>query len=158
LPGGGFRRGSLVEWLGDGPGSGVSHFPLITLRELQQQGGTVVVVDRHHRFYPPAAVAAGIDLAQVLVVRPETEADELWAIDQALRGREVAAVLAWPDRLDSFAFRRRQLAAEEHGTLGLLVRPAGVLRQPTWADVRLLVSPRRSTSTWRWNVQLLRAG
>jgi protein ImuA len=162
LPEGGFRRGSLVEWLGAGPGSGVSQFPVATLRHLQEQGGSVVVVDRSHRFYPPAAVAAGIDLAQVLVVRPETEADELWAIDQALRCSEVAAVLAWPERIDSFAFRRLQLAAEEHGTLGLLVRPRGVLREPTWADVRFLVSPRRGSSTessgWRWNVQLLRAG
>ena len=158
LPEGGLRRGSLVEWLGDGLGSGVSLFPLMTICNLQEQGGKVVVVDRQQRFYPPAAAAAGIDLARTIVVRPTTEPDELWAIEQALRCGEVAAVLAWPDRLDSFVFHRLQLAVEEHGSLGLLVRPAGALRQPRCAEVRLLVSPRTGSLTWRWNVQLLRAG
>ena len=38
-------------------------------------------------------------------------------------------------------FRRLQLAAEEGGGLGLLVRPQGVQHEPSWAEVRLLVEP-----------------
>lgn len=165
LPDAGFRGGTLVEWLGDGPASGVSMFPLMAARELQQtrsherpgDPATLVVVDRQHRFYPPAAAAWGIDLAQTIIVRPATDQDELWAIDQAIRCPHIAAVLAWPDRIDTYALRRLQLAAEESGVLGLLVRPMSAAREPTWADLRLAVSSRPSTKDWRWNVRLLRA-
>src|SRR5690606_15354593 len=141
LPEHGVRSGSLVEWIGDGPGRGVRLLALRTAHGLQAEGGTIVVVDRQQRFYAPAAAAAGVNLPRTIVVRPTTDQDELWAIDQAMRCPHVEGVVAWPDRIDSYTFRRLQLAAEESGTLGLLVRPAAAEREPTWADVRLKVSP-----------------
>jgi hypothetical protein len=53
----------------------------------------------------------------------------------------VAAVVAWPQKLDARTFRRLQLAAEQGGTLGLLVRPQRVRHEPSWAEVRLWVEP-----------------
>ncbi|MCH2114858.1 MAG: hypothetical protein MK171_08115 [Pirellulales bacterium] len=156
LPGGGIRTGSLIEWLGDGPGSGVSLLPLTMVRAVQENGGMVVIVDRQgtgcqgkgrqgkgHRsnFYPPAAAAWGIDLENIVVVHPDNDADQLWAIDQALRCADVATVMAWPNHIDSHTFRRWQLAAESSGTVGLFVRPSHVQGEPTWANLRLLVSP-----------------
>ncbi len=164
LPGRGLRGGMLVEWLADGPGSGASLLPVVAVRQLQQTGGAIVVVDRQGHFYPPAASAWGIDLAQTIVIRPTTEADELWAIDQAMRTADVAAVLAWPAKLDSFTFRRLQLAAESSGAVGLLVRPGRAQHEPTWAAARLLVSPLPSDideedelpTCWRLGVTLLK--
>jgi len=146
LLGGGIRAGSLIEWLGDGPGSGVSLLPLAAVRAVQQNGGVVVIVDREgidrrSNFYPPAAAAWGIDLEKVVVVHPVNDSDELWAIDQALRCTDVAAVMAWPNRIGSHTFRRWQLAAESSGAVGLFVRPAREQGEPTWANLRLLVSP-----------------
>jgi protein ImuA len=82
------------------------------------------------------AAGWGIDLAKVLVLRPTSEADAVWALDQALRCRGVGAVWAACDRLDMRNFRRLQLAAECGGTVGLLIRPARLRGQPTWADVQ----------------------
>jgi protein ImuA len=145
LPDRGFRRGTLVEWLSGGEGAGTVTLALLVARQACLQGGALVVLDRSREFYPPAAARLGIDLARLIVVQPAGQADHHWALDQSLRCPAVAAALAWPDAmgetLDSRTFRRLQLAAEEGGGLGLLVRPESVRQQPSWADVRLLVEP-----------------
>jgi hypothetical protein len=155
LPYGGLRRGSLVEWLSEEPGSGAGMFALAAAREAQRDGGAILVVDRSGAFYPPAAAARGLDLTSLVVVHPKSDRDEQWALDQALRCEHVAAVLAWPRRLDDRAFRRLQLAAETSGAMGLLLRPASAQREPSWADVRMLVTPRASLTGWRLGLRLL---
>lgn len=156
LPGRGLVRGSLVEWLGDGPGSGAGTLALVAAREACRSGGLLIVVDRDGTFYPPAAAVWGTDLQNTMVVRPENDKDECWSLDQALRCRHVAAVVAWPSRLDAHTFRRLQLAAEDGGCLGLFVRPQAVRGDPSWADLQLSVSPQASQAGWRLVVQLLR--
>jgi protein ImuA len=115
---------------------------LMSAREACRDGGVLVVIDRPQTFYPPAAAAWGIDLDRLIVVRPQSARDELWAVVQALRSPAVAAMWAAIDRLDSRAFRRLQLAAQAGRTLGVLMRPARARRQPSWADVTLEVGPR----------------
>lgn len=141
LPGGGLRRGWLVEWLSARPGSGSLTLALAAAREAARSGGAVVVVDRQRSFYPPAAVQWGIPLARLLVVRPASDADTSWAVDQVLRSAGVAAALCWPGRWSDHAFRRLQLAAEQSGALGLLLREERARHEPSWAQLRLLVEP-----------------
>lgn len=141
LPEQGFRRGTLVEWLADDDGTGAQTLALGTAREACREGGALVVLDEAREFYPPAAVRLGIEPDRLIVVRAANPADNTWALDQALRCLGVAAVLAWPEKLDGRTFRRLQLAAEQGGGLGLLIRPQRVRHEPSWADVRLLVEP-----------------
>ena len=141
LPQGGFRRGSLVEWCAAARGGGAGTLALLAAREACRSGGTLVVLDRRREFYPPAAVVWGLELSQLLIVRPREKADKLWAWDQALRCPAVAAVWGSLRELDGRAFRRLQLAAEQGRGLGLLLRPAAARDQPSWADVRLFVQP-----------------
>ena len=141
LPERGFRRGTLVEWLSAGEGAGAWTLALLAAREACRNGGAMVVLDRHRQFCPPAAVRLGIEPDQLVVVHADSAADDAWAMDQVLRSPAVAAVLAWPERIDGRTFRRWQLAAEEGGCLGLLLRPAAVRTDPSWAEVRLLVEP-----------------
>jgi protein ImuA len=141
LPERGFRRGALVEWLSPGDGTGAGTLALLTAREASRHEGVVVVLDRHREFCPTAAVRLGIAPQQFIVVHAQSAADNDWAMDQALRSPAVAAVLAWPERLDDRTFRRWQLAAEEGGCLGLLLRPETARDEPSWADVRLWVEP-----------------
>jgi len=141
LPAGGFHRGTLVEWLAVGDGSGVETLALLAAREACREGGALIVLDRAGEFYPPAAVRLGIEPQGLIVVRVANEADHAWALDQVLRCPAVAAVVAWPQRLEAKTFRRLQLAAEQGGSLGLLVRPERVRNEPSWADVRLWVQP-----------------
>jgi hypothetical protein len=147
-----------VEWLGE-EGSGASTLALVMARQswqTWQRGKTLVVVDRQRRFYPPAAAALGIDLQSIVVARPRTLLDHEWTLNQALRCPAVAAVLCWPQKVDSRAFRRLQLSAEKGGSLGLILRGAAAIREPSWADVRLLVHPLRSPERRRFQVEVLR--
>ncbi len=141
LPEGGFRRGTLVEWIAAVPGSGTTLLALSSAREACQDGRMLVIVDRRREFYPPAAASLGLSMEQIVLVRPSSAADEAWTMDQSLRSAGVGAVLIWPDKLDDHTFRRWQLAAEASGAIGLLVRPAAARTSPSWAEVKLLVTP-----------------
>src|SRR5262245_21924641 len=143
LPGGGLRHGMLVEWLAEQAGGGAATLSLVAAREACRIGGVLVVIDRRQTFYPPAAVAWGIEPKRMVVVHPRTAREELWAAVQSLRSPVVAAMWAEIERLDNRGFRRLQLAAEAGRTLGLVVRPAKVRAQPSWADVRLTVGTRQ---------------
>jgi protein ImuA len=137
LPGSGLQHGMLVEWLAQRPACGAATLALLAAREACRTGGLLVVLDRAGMFYPLAAAGWGVDPARLLVVRPPTARDEIWAAVQALRSPVVAALWTMIDRLESRNFRRLQLAAEAGRTLGVLVRGAAARGQPSWADVRL---------------------
>ncbi len=158
LPEKGFRPGTLVEWLCRGEGDGTATLAFraaagacVPRRACVAAGRWSCSIGRGE-FYPLAAVAQGIEPARLIVVHPGNKADHTWALDQALRCPAVAAVVAWPEsldgKLDGRTFRRLQLAAEQGGGLGLLIRPESVRCQPSWADVRLLVEPLPSTSPY----------
>ncbi|QDU91481.1 hypothetical protein Pla175_49100 [Pirellulimonas nuda] len=110
------------------------------------RGGELVVIDPRGAFYPPAAAAWGVDLRRLLLVRPSGPRDLFWSLLAALRSPAVGAVWAECDRIPTHTFRALCLAAEEGGTLGMLVRPASALDAPTWADAQLRVSHAPSSS------------
>ena len=156
LPTAGFWPGILIEWLAEAEGSGAETLAMLAAREAITRGGTFVVLDREGRFYPPAAAALGIDLERTIVVRARRLQDELWALDQALRSRSVAVACVSLERLDWRWFRRLQLAVEQGGGLGFLLRPANVRGQPTWSQVQLLVQPQPSPGPRRLRIEITR--
>ncbi len=214
LPSGGLRRGSLIEWLaGDvaqasGPtgsmaagkaivgepaadsiasGAGaVSLAVAIACQIASAPTGprSIVVVDRGGWFHPPAVLPWLTDSRQLVVARPSHDDDEIWAIDQALRCRGVAAVVAWPRGVAgrsawgsrepahaggrrggpkpgsqwTVAMRRWQLAARASGAIGLLVRPAVAAREPSWAEARLAISPLPGGTLLTRRLQILKVG
>jgi len=145
LPQRGLYQGSLVEWLVRGDGTAVETLAMLAAREASRERGAVVVIDPNGEFYPPAAVRLGIDPARLIVVRTTGTADNAWALHQVVRCPGTAAVLAWPElyrgKLDSRTLRRLQLAAEQSGAIGLLIRPDRARHEPSWAGVRLLIEP-----------------
>ena len=162
LPAGGLQRGTLVECfpsLESESGSGAGTLAMLLTRAVVGQSGVLVAIDRRRRFYPPAAVALGIDWQQLILVRPSHPAEELWALDQALRCGGVRAVWAPVEKLSAHDFRRLQLAAENSGCIGFLLRPARLRKAPSWAHVQLTVTPlpsRPESENRRLEIQLLR--
>jgi hypothetical protein len=138
LPGQGLHRGTLIEYLAE-IGSGAAALALIAARQACCEGGALVLVDRSRSFHPPAAANLGVDLASVVFVQPRTKKDYLWALNQSLSCQGVGAVVCWPEKLDSRAFRQLQLAAESCATTGLFLRPPSVRGHPTWSELQLLV-------------------
>jgi protein ImuA len=144
----GFHRGTLIEYLAE-VGSGAVALSLIAAREACREGGALVLMDRENVFHPPAAANLGVDLANVVFVRPRTRNDYLWALNQSLSCQGVGAVVCWPDKLDSRAFRQLQLAAESCGTTGLFLRPPSVRGHPVWSELQLFVETLPAASQHR---------
>ncbi len=140
LPHGGYDAGTIVEYLQSSTQCGAISLALIAAREaLHSTDRACLFVDWQQQFYPPAASALGIDLKRLIIVRPQTLAERLWAIDQALRSSAIVAVIAEIEHIDDRSARRLQLAAERGGGVGLLVRGEAARHQPSWAEIQWLV-------------------
>ncbi len=140
LPAGGYTAGSVIEYLRRTPACGASYLAFLAAASaMRATNGFLVVVDNLGHFYPPLLASFGIDLAKVVFVRPDSQADMIWTIDQSLRTPAVAAVICEIIRLDDRSARRLQLAAERGGGLALLLRSAAARNSPSWAEVQWLV-------------------
>lgn len=140
----GVRPGSLVEWLGDGDASGAGTVSLIAGCQVCPEGRPVVLIDPRGDLFPLSLSLLGFDLSRLVLIRPASGREALWACEEALRCEAVGVVWANIERIASTDFRRLRLAAEESRGIGFLVRSAKAVPQPSWAEVRLKVHPRPS--------------
>jgi hypothetical protein len=145
LPGGGWPAASLVEILLDATGLGEVQLLLPALVQAQQRtaGADVpwlVWVGPPHEPYAPALAQNGLSLERLLIVRPATATEALWAAEQALASGVCAAVLLWLKGSDDRWLRRLKLAAEEGGALGVLFRPERHRFESSPASLRLLMT------------------
>ena len=131
LPGGGFPRGGLSAIRG-GPASGKTGVALGALREAQAGGALVAFVDGRGQLYPPAALALGVDLARLLIVRPaRAELPGLWAAEVLLASGAFPAVAvdvplrSLPAARAEPMLRRLRAAAEKGGAAALLLSAPG---------------------------------
>ncbi|MCC2638682.1 MAG: sulA2 [Moraxellaceae bacterium] len=135
---GGWPLGALTELLPRTPGQG--ELPLLApaLRAALARPGWLVLVCPPGLPHAPGWAAAGLPVERLLVLRPGTPRDWLWAVDQAARAGQ-PAVLAWPGRvtLDGKSLRRLQLAAAEGGGLLVLSRRPGQADEPSPAALRV---------------------
>lgn len=167
LPDRGVLAGSLLEWLQAGPGSGAGSVVLNLLGQVLDQSllkrsdaghegrgrrgavadaraarlpnPAIVIVDRQRQFS-----AAGIDpesrlWRHLVVVRPGSDQDALWAWEQSLRSPGVLGAVYWAESIPDRSLRRIKLATESGGGLAMLIRGARWKRATSWADVRLEV-------------------
>jgi hypothetical protein len=147
LPGGGWPTASLIEVLLDETGLGEVQLFLPALVACQQSttsgGGDapwLVWIAPPHEPYAPALAQQGIELRRLLVVRPSTATEALWAAEQALSSGVCAAVLLWLKGTDDRWLRRLKLAAEAGGSLGVLFRPERHRFESSPASLRLGLS------------------
>jgi cell division inhibitor SulA/protein ImuA len=146
LPGGGWPTASLIEVLLDETGLGeVQLFlPALVACQRSTQAGSeapwLVWIAPPHEPYAPALAQQGIELGRLLVVRPSTATEALWAAEQALSSGVCAAVLLWLKGTDDRWLRRLKLAAEAGGSLGVLFRPARHRFESSPANLRLSLS------------------
>lgn len=146
LPDRGLLRGSLSEWIDSENGGGATSLAM-RLALQAQRDGPVVVVDLEQTVYAPALQAAGVCLDNVILVRPSSRKDALWAVEQSLGCPGIGAVIYRVDHLKTAEFRRLQLAAESSTVIGILIRPPDARTQSGWSDVRLLVTPAPAPSS-----------
>lgn len=170
LPGGGLVRGGMHEFLPN-PGdagahglvasllSGLSAGPILWCRH-REKGDPLGQADMP---YGPGLAAMGLDAARLVLVRPDSEDEALWVLEEALRCSSLAAVVGDGVLPGPVAIRRLQLAAEDGGALGLLILPPLARPPPSVALTRWHVAgmpdgpPHEGGGRPRWLVTLLRA-
>lgn len=159
LPRGGLHPATLTEWVAahDSAAAGSLAMVAAAHRLDQVPNRPLIVVDCEGTLYPPAIVALGVPSERVILLRPRSGNDALWAIDQSLRCGAVAAVwAALPMRLDDRDARRLQLASETGQTPGLLVRNFSARGKPSFAEVQFYVCEKRRVVAHRQR-QLVRS-
>lgn len=133
LPNGGLARHALHEVApvsyADLPAAG-GFFAALLARILAADGGLAVLVTAARgfadcgRLYGHGLAGLGLDPARLLLVQTETDADALWAIEEALQSRAAAVVAGCLGAgLDLTASRRLHLAAGGAGVPAVLLRP-----------------------------------
>lgn len=117
----GLRRGCLHEFSGEG----AEAFAAVLSGRLE--GPVLWCADMldGSALYPPGLVAFGLDHRRLILVRCRKPREILAAMEDGLRCRALAAVIGeLPGGIDLTASRRLQLAAENSGVTGFLVRSA----------------------------------
>ncbi|QIL80091.1 translesion DNA synthesis-associated protein ImuA [Diaphorobacter sp. HDW4A] len=162
LPGGGWPVGGMSEILL--PGSSHPEWSLVAgalarvLLERGVQQHAVLVAPPFQAFVPFAEVV-GVDARQLCCVHPErsslemmkkkgpqfADASSVWVSEQALRCRDVCAVLVWLPHAQSQALRRLQLLAAQQRQLLWVFRPEQARLQSSPAPLRLWVSAQEKT-------------
>ena len=140
LPGGGWPVGALVEVLQ--AHSGHNDWRLLLPALVQTQGVLVLVAPPHMPFAPGLA-GQGLAPERLLCINPPAPfapAARLWAAEQALRCKDVVAVLAWLPQARADALRRLQIAAAEHRKLLFVMRPAQAQHESSPAVLRLITT------------------
>ena len=158
-PGGAFARGAVHELL-HAPGHAAPMFPTAWLAKCAAEQNAVVWSDPARELYPPALAALGIPLERLFLLHPASEADQIWALAECLRCRGVSAVVAAlppRQRISRVEARRLQLAAEQGGGVGLLMRSAAGRSSNVHAAVTrwLVRSESGERNVQRWRIQLI---
>jgi protein ImuA len=84
--------------------------------------GWIAWVTQEGDLYAPGLAAFGLDLRRLILVAARRDAEVCWALEEALRSRCLAAVVAEVGVLTLTATRRLQLAAEQAGIPCFLLR------------------------------------
>ncbi|MFN2646799.1 MAG: translesion DNA synthesis-associated protein ImuA [Burkholderiales bacterium] len=140
LPGDGWPRQGLTEVLADGDGIGELALILPVLGRLARAGERIVFLAPPYEPYAPALAAAGVDLVNLLVVRPAQRVDTLWAAEQALRSGSCHALAAWLPKVRYVELQRLALAAQASKALAWLFRPLAAATESSPACLRLALS------------------
>ena len=137
LPGGGWPTGALTEILSGRQGIGELQLVLPALAALSWAGKRTVWLAPPHLPYAPALAAAGMDLAQLAVVRAPGRRDALWAAEQVLRAKSCHALLGWFPRASYEEMRRLAVAADGGRAWVALFRPPEAARESSPAALRI---------------------
>jgi protein ImuA len=153
LPGGGLARGALHEILGAGgdeeDGALPAAFATFLLGRLAAAGGGVLWCLAAADLYGPGLAASGLDPWRLFLVEARRDDLVLWAMEEGLRTRGIAAVAGEVERLDLLGSRRLQLAAERSGI------PVFVLRRWKSGDAAARWRDLPNVAATRWRIGTL---
>lgn len=153
LPGKGWPIAALTELVPLAEGIGELRLLMPVLTRLANEDRRIVLVRPPYLPYAPAIVRAGLPLASIVWIAPNSDDDARWACEQTLRQRSVGAVLLWTSVEKDIALRRLQVAAADSEAILFAYRPYASLRNASPAAVRLALHP----AAGAMNVEVIKA-
>ena len=147
LPWGGLPACGLHEVFGDAAATGFAASLLGRLAALKPDA-PVLWCQQSRDLYGHGIVAFGLDPRRLIMVHGRSDTDILWAMEEGLATPGLAAVVGALHKMPPIAGRRLQLAAEERGSFGLLLRPLDPFAPPR-AAAELAAT---SMALTRWHV------
>jgi protein ImuA len=152
LPGGGLALGAWHEFAGEGlelETAAASAAFVARLAAPMATRGELVWVLRRDDLHAPGLAELGFPAERLIQVCARDEAETLAVMEDALRARGVAAVFGEVDEVDLTAGRRLQLACEQAGGTGFVLRrrPFGGAAKRTAAS-----SAASSAAATRWTI------
>ncbi len=144
LPGGGWPLGALCEVLLAplARSEWALLLPALAARLAGGQGRAVLVAPPLEPF-APALQAARVPVQRLCCIHPGSAVAAAWACEQALRCRDVRAVLAWLPQAAPAMLRRLQLAAAQREQLFWVFRPVPAQPAASPAPLRLQLESAR---------------
>ncbi len=122
LPWNGLPARGLHEVFGDTAALGFCAVLLARLSEVHPQG-PILWCQQGRDLYGQGLAEFGIDPDRLIIVHGRNDTDILWAMEEGLRTPGLAAVIGKLHKIPPIAGRRLQLAAEDSGTAGIILRP-----------------------------------
>jgi protein ImuA len=138
LPGGGWPRGAITEFLL--PQAGIAEWRiLLPALAAGQPKEPVVAVSPPYAPFLGGLRRYGFSERSLILVRAERPAQRLWAAEQAARAEGLTAVVAWLPNARNEQLRRLQAAATKSSFPVFLVRPDEAQHEASPAPLRVQV-------------------
>lgn len=161
-----FPTGAIHEFLSTEPEQAAATGGFISgiLNNLMQNGGACLWISIHRTVFPPSLKVFGVEPDQLIFIDLKRERDVLWAMEEALKCKGLAAVIGELGEINFTQTRRLQLAAEQSRVTGFVLRSDAKKLSATACVARWNISHLPSeledgmpgVGFPRWNVELLK--
>lgn len=111
---------------------------------LAGNSGVILWVSLSQSLFPPALRSFGIQPDRVLFVQPKNDQEALWTIEEALKCGALTAVVGETKDFDFTVSRRFQLAVEQSGVTGFMLRRHGDKLNPSASVCRWRIRSHKS--------------
>ncbi|SHE45524.1 ImuA family protein [Pedobacter caeni] len=166
FPGGVFPKRAIHEFITILPEHSAASDGFIAglLASLMEEGAACVWVSTSRRLFPAALPAFNVRPERIIFMDVKTEKEALWITEEALKCEGLAAVVAELNNLSLIESRRLQLAVEESGVTGFILRKDPGKAVSSLATARWQIRPLPSENEEglpglgfpRWQVELLK--
>lgn len=131
---------------------------------LMEDGTACLWISTSRKLFPASLRLFNVDPGRIIFIDVATEKDVLWVMEEALKCEGLSAVVAELNGLSLIESRRLQLAVEQSGLTGFILRKDGRKTTSTVATARWRISPVASemidempgVGFPRWSVELMK--
>lgn len=164
LLGGGLAFGCVHEVSGASAGMADANAAMLFVAAaLGRSKGKILWCAPERDLFAPSLEQVGLDMTRVIFVEAGDEKKVLARMEEGLRQGGVTAVVGEISKLTMNESRRLQLAAEQSGAMGVVLRrqwksgEAGAASEPTVSRTRWSVSAEQQRrGEMRWQLELMR--